>query len=157
MAIPRLSPKDTITKRSPQFVSASLATKEHLRRIVIWLTPNEWFLTFVFEEYTGNLAADSNSEGDVYVKFDSVTGGEKALQGLNGRNYNHRVIRASYVHNAILLATAIRRKRKVGDIDVSVDIDSLANNDKLDKEALRKQYEAQRMVEFNLFKAVVRD
>ncbi|PVI08672.1 DUF382-domain-containing protein [Periconia macrospinosa] len=40
-----------------------------------------------------------------------------------------------------------QRKRKVGDIDVSVDIDSLANNDKLDKEALRKQYEAQRKAE----------
>ncbi|PVH99675.1 splicing factor, CC1-like protein [Periconia macrospinosa] len=48
-----------------------------------------------------HLAADPNSEGDVYVKFDSVTGGEKALQGLNGRNYNHRVIRASYVVDKI--------------------------------------------------------
>lgn len=48
-----------------------------------------------------HLAADAHSEGDVYVKFDSVTGGEKALQGLNGRNYNHRVIRASYVVDKI--------------------------------------------------------
>lgn len=39
------------------------------------------------------------------------------------------------------------RKRKAGDIDVSVDVDSLAEHDKLDKEALRKQYEAQRKAE----------
>jgi splicing factor 3B subunit 2 len=37
-----------------------------------------------------------------------------------------------------------QRKRKAGDIEVSVDVDSLAENDKMDKEALRKQYEAQR-------------
>ncbi|CAI6330206.1 unnamed protein product [Periconia digitata] len=40
-----------------------------------------------------------------------------------------------------------QRKRKAGDIDVSVDVDSLTNNDKLDKEALRQQYEAQRRAE----------
>lgn len=40
-----------------------------------------------------------------------------------------------------------QRKRKAGDIDVSVDVDALANNDKLDKEALRQQYEAQRKAE----------
>jgi splicing factor 3B subunit 2 len=39
------------------------------------------------------------------------------------------------------------RKRKAGDIDVSVDVDALADNDKLDKEALRKQYDAQRKAE----------
>ena len=40
-----------------------------------------------------------------------------------------------------------RKKRKVGDIDVSVDVDALGDNDKLDKEALRKQYEAQQRAE----------
>ncbi|KAL5115712.1 Phosphatidylinositol-3-phosphatase SAC1 [Pleosporales sp. CAS-2024a] len=48
-----------------------------------------------------HIAVDPNTEGDIYVKFDSVTGGEKALQGLNGRNFNHRVIRASYVVDKI--------------------------------------------------------
>jgi len=37
-----------------------------------------------------------------------------------------------------------QRKRKAGDVEVSVDVDSLVGNDKLDKEALRKQYEAQK-------------
>ncbi|KAL1601437.1 hypothetical protein SLS60_006350 [Paraconiothyrium brasiliense] len=39
------------------------------------------------------------------------------------------------------------RKRKAGDVDISVDVDALADSDKLDKEALRKQYEAQRKAE----------
>jgi RNA-binding protein 39 len=48
-----------------------------------------------------HIAVDSNSEGEVYVKYDSVTGGEKAMQGLNGRNFNSRMIRASYVVDKI--------------------------------------------------------
>ncbi|KAL6707449.1 Phosphatidylinositol-3-phosphatase SAC1 [Coniothyrium glycines] len=44
---------------------------------------------------------DPNTEGDIYVKFDSVSGGEKALQGLNGRSFNHRTIMASYVVDKI--------------------------------------------------------
>lgn len=40
-----------------------------------------------------------------------------------------------------------QRKRKAGDIEVSVDVDSLAANDRVDKDALRKQYEAQRKAE----------
>lgn len=48
-----------------------------------------------------HIAVDANSEGDIFVKFDSVTGGEKALQGLNGRNFNSRKIRASYVVDKI--------------------------------------------------------
>lgn len=48
-----------------------------------------------------HIAVDPNTEGDIYVKFDSVSGGEKALQGLNGRSFNHRTIRASYVVDKI--------------------------------------------------------
>lgn len=48
-----------------------------------------------------HLAIDTNSEGDVYVKFDTVTGGEKALQGLNGRSFAGRILRASYVVDKI--------------------------------------------------------
>ncbi|KAL5374357.1 hypothetical protein PMIN02_012270 [Paraphaeosphaeria minitans] len=44
-----------------------------------------------------HIAVDANSDGEVFVKFDSVSGGEKALQGLNGRTFNYQVIRASYV------------------------------------------------------------
>ena len=40
-----------------------------------------------------------------------------------------------------------RRKRKAGDVDVSVDVDALARDDKLNKDELKKQYEAQRKAE----------
>jgi RNA-binding protein 23/39 len=48
-----------------------------------------------------HISVDPSSEGDVYVKFDSVTGGENALKGLNGRNFNYRTIRASFVVDKI--------------------------------------------------------
>jgi RNA-binding protein 39 len=48
-----------------------------------------------------HIAVDPNSDGDIYIKFDSVTGGEKAMQGLNGRTFNHRTIRAAYVVDKI--------------------------------------------------------
>lgn len=48
-----------------------------------------------------HIAVDPNTEGDIYVKFDSVSGGEKALQGLNGRSFNNRTIMASYVVDKI--------------------------------------------------------
>ncbi|EUC42668.1 hypothetical protein COCMIDRAFT_102912 [Bipolaris oryzae ATCC 44560] len=48
-----------------------------------------------------HIAVDTNSEGEIFVKFDSVSGGEKALQGLQGRTFNNRIIRASYVVDKI--------------------------------------------------------
>lgn len=40
-----------------------------------------------------------------------------------------------------------RRKRKAGDVDISVDVDALERDDKLNKEQLAKQYETQRQAE----------
>jgi splicing factor 3B subunit 2 len=40
-----------------------------------------------------------------------------------------------------------QRKRKAGDIDISVDVDQLADSDKLDKDALRKEYESRQRAE----------
>ena len=57
-----------------------------------------------------HIALDANSEGDIYVKFKQVDSGKQALQGLNGRNFNYRVIRASYVvdkiYNSLYAAAA---------------------------------------------------
>ena len=58
-----------------------------------------------------HIAVDPNTtEGDIYVKFDTAAAGEKALQGLNGRNFNYRTIRASYVvdkiYNSLYAAAA---------------------------------------------------
>lgn len=48
-----------------------------------------------------HIAVDPNTDGDVYVKFKELQGGENALRGLNGRNFNFRTIRASYVVDKI--------------------------------------------------------
>ncbi|KAF1833924.1 DUF382-domain-containing protein [Decorospora gaudefroyi] len=40
-----------------------------------------------------------------------------------------------------------QRKRKAGDIDVSVDVDQLAESDRLDKDALKKEYESRQRAE----------
>ncbi|KAF2740821.1 splicing factor, CC1-like protein [Polyplosphaeria fusca] len=57
-----------------------------------------------------HLAVDPNSDGDIYVKFKAVDGGLKAWQGLNGRLFNGRQLRASYVvekiYNSIYPAAA---------------------------------------------------
>ena len=48
-----------------------------------------------------HIAVDANSDGDIYVKFKKVDSGKQALQGLNGRSFNYRTIRASYVVDKI--------------------------------------------------------
>jgi RNA-binding protein 39 len=48
-----------------------------------------------------HIAVDPNTDGDIYVKFADVSGGEKALHGLNGRNFNFRTIRAESVIDKI--------------------------------------------------------
>ncbi|KAF2790492.1 splicing factor, CC1-like protein [Melanomma pulvis-pyrius CBS 109.77] len=57
-----------------------------------------------------HIAVDPNTDGDIYVKFETAIGGEKALQGLNGRSFNFRTIRASYVvdkiYNSLYAAAA---------------------------------------------------
>lgn len=39
------------------------------------------------------------------------------------------------------------KKRKAGDVDISVDVDQLADSDRLDKDALKKEYEARQRAE----------
>lgn len=47
-----------------------------------------------------DLALDNN-DGEVYVKFDRVQGGENAFKGLNGRWFAGRMITAQYVVDAV--------------------------------------------------------
>jgi len=42
------------------------------------------------------LALDNN-DGEIYIKFDRVEGGQNAVRGLNGRFYGSRMITAQYV------------------------------------------------------------
>jgi len=48
-----------------------------------------------------HIALDPNSHGDIYVKFDRVTGGENAIRGLNGRFFDGRQISAQPVVDAV--------------------------------------------------------
>jgi RNA-binding protein 39 len=47
-----------------------------------------------------HLALDENA-GDIYVKFERVEGGEKAMQGLNGRFFGGRMITANPMVDAV--------------------------------------------------------
>ncbi|KAH9844543.1 splicing factor, CC1-like protein [Teratosphaeria destructans] len=46
------------------------------------------------------LALDNN-DGEIYIKFDRVQGGENAIRGLNGRFFGGRTITASYIVEAV--------------------------------------------------------
>lgn len=46
------------------------------------------------------LALDNN-DGEIYIKFDRVQGGENAIRGLNGRYFGGRMITAQYVVDAV--------------------------------------------------------
>jgi splicing factor 3B subunit 2 len=50
-----------------------------------------------------------------------------------------------------------RRKRKVGDVDVSVDVDALEREDKLSKEEIQKKYERERREQANPWGGVDQD
>ncbi|KAF2843742.1 splicing factor, CC1-like protein [Patellaria atrata CBS 101060] len=44
---------------------------------------------------------DPNTQGDIYVKFDRIAGGENAIKGLNGRFFGGRIITAQPVVDAV--------------------------------------------------------
>ncbi|KAI9763652.1 MAG: hypothetical protein M1840_000366 [Geoglossum simile] len=48
-----------------------------------------------------HIALDPNSQGDIYLKFDRVQGGENAIKGLNGRFFGGRQISATPVVDAV--------------------------------------------------------
>lgn len=71
------------------------------------------------------------------IRSQGFFGGERAydLKGASGQ------------HIPMLGAENGSRKRKVGDVDVSVDVDSLERDDRLSKEEVARQFEAQRQVQ----------
>lgn len=48
-----------------------------------------------------HISVDPNSNGEIYLKFDKISGGEKAIQGLNGRYFGGRMITAQPVVDAV--------------------------------------------------------
>ncbi|KAL2157825.1 hypothetical protein VTH06DRAFT_5094 [Thermothelomyces fergusii] len=57
-----------------------------------------------------HIAVDPNSQGDIYLKFDKVSGGENAIKGLNGRYFDGRMISAAPVVDAVYSSLFSRTK-----------------------------------------------
>lgn len=57
-----------------------------------------------------HIALDANSQGDIYLKFDKVQGGENAIKGLNGRYFDGRMITAAPVVDAVYSSLFSRTK-----------------------------------------------
>lgn len=48
-----------------------------------------------------HIALDPNTQGDIYLKFERVSGGEAAIKGLNGRFFGGKTITAQPVVDAV--------------------------------------------------------
>lgn len=57
-----------------------------------------------------HISVDPNSQGDIYLKFDRVQGGENAIKGLNGRYFGGRMISATPVVDAVYSSLFSRTK-----------------------------------------------
>ncbi|KAI2632302.1 splicing factor, CC1-like protein [Hypoxylon sp. NC1633] len=57
-----------------------------------------------------HIALEPNSQGDIYLKFDKVQGGENAIKGLNGRYFGGRMISAAPVVDAVYSSLFSRTK-----------------------------------------------
>lgn len=57
-----------------------------------------------------HIAVDPHSQGDIYLKFDKVQGGENAIKGLNGRFFGGRQISAQPVVDAVYSSLFSRTK-----------------------------------------------
>lgn len=55
------------------------------------------------------LALDNN-DGEIYIKFDRVQGGENAIRGLNGRYFGGKMISADFVIEAMYNANFPKAK-----------------------------------------------
>ncbi|QRV75780.1 RNA recognition motif protein [Ceratobasidium sp. AG-Ba] len=51
-----------------------------------------------------DLKVEKESEGEIYIKFDSVESADKAIKGLNGRWFGGKQITASFISDAIMQA-----------------------------------------------------
>ncbi|CAI7584715.1 unnamed protein product [Penicillium pancosmium] len=57
-----------------------------------------------------HISVDPNSQGDIYLKFDRVQGGENAIKGLNGRFFGGKQITAQPVVDAVYSSLFSRTK-----------------------------------------------
>ncbi|KAE8149441.1 hypothetical protein BDV25DRAFT_2711 [Aspergillus avenaceus] len=79
----------------------------------IWIKELEDDVRAECEEKYGHvvhIALDPNSQGDIYLKFDRVQGGENAIKGLNGRFFGGKQITAQPVVDAVYSSLFSRTK-----------------------------------------------
>ncbi|KAI1750172.1 hypothetical protein F4782DRAFT_532711 [Xylaria castorea] len=79
----------------------------------IWVKELEDDVRQEAEEKYGHvvhISLDPNSQGDIYLKFDKVQGGENAIKGLNGRYFGGRMISAAPVVDAVYSSLFSRTK-----------------------------------------------
>jgi RNA-binding protein 39 len=79
----------------------------------VWIKELEDDVRAECEEKYGHvvhIALDPNSQGDIYLKFDRVQGGENAIKGLNGRFFGGKQISAQPVVDAVYSSLFSRTK-----------------------------------------------
>jgi RNA-binding protein 39 len=79
----------------------------------VWVKELEDDVRAECEEKYGHvvhIALDPHSQGDIYLKFDRVQGGENAIKGLNGRFFGGRQISAQPVVDAVYSSLFSRTK-----------------------------------------------
>ncbi|KAA6412328.1 MAG: RNA splicing factor [Lasallia pustulata] len=101
------------TETKPLPVSVNMASRCVLLRNMFnpaeeegeaWIKELEDDVRAECEEKYGHvvhIALDANTQGDIYLKFDKVQGGENAIKGLNGRFFGGRQISAQPVVDAV--------------------------------------------------------
>lgn len=57
-----------------------------------------------------HISLDANSQGDIYLKFSTVSGGENSIKGLNGRFFGGRQISAQPIVDAVYSSLFSRAK-----------------------------------------------
>lgn len=105
------------------------------------------------ESVAGNFALQKQRRG---TETEESTGPRTAWQVIpeqaskisgffgSDRTYDLKASQAAAKNIPMLGSEDNRRKRKVGDVEVSVDVDALARDDRLSKEEIARQYEAGR-------------
>ncbi|KAK2762219.1 hypothetical protein FQN54_001229 [Arachnomyces sp. PD_36] len=110
------------TETKPLPVSVNMASRCVLLRNMFnpaeeegesWIKELEDDVRAECEEKYGHvvhIALDSNTQGDIYLKFDRVQGGENAIKGLNGRFFGGKQISAQPVVDAVYSSLFSRTK-----------------------------------------------
>ncbi|TID20095.1 DUF382-domain-containing protein [Venturia nashicola] len=118
------------------------------------------------ESVAGNFALQKQRRG---TETEESTGPRTAWQVIpeqaskisgffgSDRTYDLKASQAAAKNIPMLGSEDNRRKRKVGDVEVSVDVDALARDDRLSREEIAKQYEAGRQETANPWGRVDQD